>query len=501
MEFGGISSSASFASAHPVLSNDVPVSVSSSSPSLSSPSSCSSASSSTSLHSTSSAVMNSTSSAVTWPCAGCGDRFVKVLRCGRCKAVDYCGRVCQQAHRKIHKTRCVEPEFDVVVCFSELGLELRAKRATLQRHSQIALYTTIPRRDGDLVLRETSRVVGSRGHLAALIYASPLLLTLMMPREGTIDLRDDVARQQSQAIQDANPIIPADIVPHLYSKIHANAWQVSAGDGIPCLPGSKGTGKGTHAPDVDVKSETLAIFAMAQFIDNACAPNIGQVIQRNASCCEYRGYALGDMAAGTKLGHSYLFDWLPRAQRHAALQFECRCTQCLSGPGAPRQSVWPASLRQLMVRHHATGGTMDPTLTYDMISEMPVPTREDDSTSAAVLDAAVAMQTAWDAKRLDPLDFATRSREELAHRSPGEKLQLLIDDFQARLAGGESPDTVAIDMQRLLDSLPPELLASLKSRLPSSSSSLSNATLHSTSTSSTETTSTSNNNSMPISHI
>jgi len=40
-------------------------------------------------------------------CANCGSRPTgKLMLCGRCKTVSYCGRACQVAHYKQHKTTC-----------------------------------------------------------------------------------------------------------------------------------------------------------------------------------------------------------------------------------------------------------------------------------------------------------------------------------------------------------------------------------------------------------
>ena len=40
-------------------------------------------------------------------CANCGKDSVQLMRCGRCKAVMYCGRTCQVAHyKKEHKAKC-----------------------------------------------------------------------------------------------------------------------------------------------------------------------------------------------------------------------------------------------------------------------------------------------------------------------------------------------------------------------------------------------------------
>jgi hypothetical protein len=39
-------------------------------------------------------------------CANCGKDSAQLMLCGRCKAVAYCGRTCQVAHFKEHKTIC-----------------------------------------------------------------------------------------------------------------------------------------------------------------------------------------------------------------------------------------------------------------------------------------------------------------------------------------------------------------------------------------------------------
>ncbi|KAG5288957.1 hypothetical protein I7I50_01498 [Histoplasma capsulatum G186AR] len=39
-------------------------------------------------------------------CANCEKDFVRLMVCGRCKAVMYCGRTCQVTHYKEHKARC-----------------------------------------------------------------------------------------------------------------------------------------------------------------------------------------------------------------------------------------------------------------------------------------------------------------------------------------------------------------------------------------------------------
>lgn len=40
-------------------------------------------------------------------CANCGRDSVQLMKCGRCKAVMYCGRTCQIVHyKKEHKTKC-----------------------------------------------------------------------------------------------------------------------------------------------------------------------------------------------------------------------------------------------------------------------------------------------------------------------------------------------------------------------------------------------------------
>ncbi|WEW59120.1 rubisco LSMT substrate-binding-domain-containing protein [Emydomyces testavorans] len=39
-------------------------------------------------------------------CANCGKDSVRLMTCGRCKAVMYCGRTCQVAHYKEHKAKC-----------------------------------------------------------------------------------------------------------------------------------------------------------------------------------------------------------------------------------------------------------------------------------------------------------------------------------------------------------------------------------------------------------
>lgn len=39
-------------------------------------------------------------------CASCGKESARLMACGRCKAVKYCGRDCQIAHFKEHKTLC-----------------------------------------------------------------------------------------------------------------------------------------------------------------------------------------------------------------------------------------------------------------------------------------------------------------------------------------------------------------------------------------------------------
>lgn len=39
-------------------------------------------------------------------CANCEKDSVRLMACGRCKAVMYCGRTCQVAHYKEHKAKC-----------------------------------------------------------------------------------------------------------------------------------------------------------------------------------------------------------------------------------------------------------------------------------------------------------------------------------------------------------------------------------------------------------
>ena len=40
-------------------------------------------------------------------CSFCGEQEMDLLRCGRCKSVFYCSKVCQKQHwKKGHKERC-----------------------------------------------------------------------------------------------------------------------------------------------------------------------------------------------------------------------------------------------------------------------------------------------------------------------------------------------------------------------------------------------------------
>ena len=364
----------------------------------------------------------------------------------------YCNVECQRAHWKpVHKLHCrpvaaVAPRsafvtdvplrppcVDAIALLPELGLELRATRSRGGHHSSLALYTTVARRAGELVLRETSDLMGTLATLVPRIHASPALAALMMPREGTIKFLDTGAQAEYAELCKSNQTLPADAVASIYCKLRTNTWALPKGDGVWRAPG---------ATTDDGKSEQT-VFALAQFMDNACRPNIGQLVHRNAMCADYRGYAMQDIAAGEKICHSYVFEQLPRAARHKQLEFNCECDQCLSGPEPPPRSVWPLCVAPIAAESLATGQTLDLEWTRTMASERHVARFPDLKESQSVPDAAIVFADAWRDGRLQALDFAGVDR--VASRA----LELALADIELRTANGESTETLMADLHKL----------------------------------------------------
>ena len=290
-------------------------------------------------------------------------------RCINCLTVRYCSRTCQKTHWKVHKPNCtavvlpsivpttttttsssVIPDRKVppattqlvpknwntndgsrpLMRFAMLGIDLRVtntmRHATVgtscaASKSDIALYTTLDRKAGDLVFRESTNLLGTYEKLVSRIMSYPWH-RLMFPRSETKVSIDSSYSDAVKRISKRHPRLTTDEVRRLITKVQSNMFATES----PLTSTSSLQYEDSPSrPPLPVEKRYVAIFPLAQFANHACTPNVLVIIVNNAQAALLEMYALQDISAGSQLVHAYDER---EGESGRKKPFSCNCTTC-----------------------------------------------------------------------------------------------------------------------------------------------------------------------------
>lgn len=240
-----------------------------------------------------------------------------------------------------------------VVSFPSLGLEIRGTppyslSEKVSRPSSLAVYTTVPRRADDCVLRVHTTIVGTMTQCVEKIMESSWSVLLTPRDEVRLEMAPDTVSEIDTLLHYLQstgnyPSIGHDHVARLYAKWRHNCHKIqSVGSTTTESKDEKRTIKKKKKNKKKKKDSALpnddggryAVFPLTCFVNHACAPNcIHVALSRGPNHAVFKLYAGRDIAAGTEITHTYLNGFASRDQRHRELAFECGCTVCNAGPG------------------------------------------------------------------------------------------------------------------------------------------------------------------------
>ncbi|TMW66669.1 hypothetical protein Poli38472_013981 [Pythium oligandrum] len=237
-------------------------------------------------------------------------------RCGRCRAVYYCSRACQQQDwRPDHQLECTRLP------------QLTTLRLRSDQIADILLLGRVFRR-----LESSEKGSESPSPLDFVWNQADLcqeteLLSMLASKLGLVDAK-----------------WPLDAIQKMLSRFQNNNYSICDAKFLPLGSGC---------------------FPLGAMVNHSCAPNTVATFRRDSLAMEFR--ALRVIEPGEEITHSYVDPIVPRTQRQARLRgryhFDCQCQRCVGSEndaegrrdqyldadvdGIP-QSRWPAKRQEAL---------------------------------------------------------------------------------------------------------------------------------------------------------